>query len=112
MKRSLMAGVLAVLCGAPAFAAEQTWSGTISDSKCGTSHKAMTEHNKDLTDRACTEACVKSGGKYVLSSGGKVYMFEKQTDPALATYAGQAVTVRGELHGDTITASAITKPKG
>jgi hypothetical protein len=112
MKHAMLAVVAIVFCSAgTALAADQTWTGTISDSKCGASHKAMTEHNKNLTDRACTEACVKSGGKYVFASGDKVYVLENQKDPALARYAGQAVTVTGELQGDTIKATKITQAK-
>ena len=108
---AISTAALTMICSAGAFAADQTWTGTISDSKCGASHKAMTEHNKNLTDRACTEACVKSGGKYVFASGGKVYTLENQSDPALAMYAGDAVSVTGEMHGDSIRASKIAKTK-
>jgi len=112
MKRSMLVAVAIVLGSAgAAFAAEQTLTGTISDSKCGASHKAMTEHNKDLTDSACTQGCVKGGAKYVLSSGGKIYTLENQNDPALAMYAGDRVTVTGEVRGNTIAASKISKAK-
>jgi hypothetical protein len=112
MRRIAIAAVAAMCCSAgAAFAADQTFTGRISDSKCGASHKAMTEHNAKLTDAACTQACVKSGGKYVLASGDKVYTLENQNDPALATYAGQTVTVTGEMRGDTIRASKIMKAK-
>src|SRR5215470_2123829 len=112
MKRMLLTAVAALLCsGGVAFAADQTWTGTISDSKCGASHKAMTEHNKNLTDSACTQGCVKGGAKYVLSSGGKIYTLENQNDPALAMYAGDRVTVTGEVRGNTIAASKIAKAK-
>jgi hypothetical protein len=112
MKQTLLAIVAAMVCCAgTVHAADQTWTGTISDSKCGASHKAVTEHNKNMTDRSCTEACVKGGAKYVFASGDKVYMIENQKDPALALYAGQQVTVSGELHGDTIAAKTIAKAK-
>jgi|KBSMisStaDraftv2_1062788.scaffolds.fasta_scaffold1816701_1 hypothetical protein len=102
----------AVLCwSAAAFAAEQTLTGTISDSRCGATHKAMQEHNKDLTDRNCTDACVKGGAKYIFASGGKIYTFENQNDPALAMNSGQSVSVTGELRGNTIVASKISKSK-
>ena len=110
MKYTLL-GVAAMTfcCAGTAFAAEQTWTGTISDSKCGATHKAMIEHNKILTDQSCTEACVKGGAKYVFASGDKVYMLQNQKNPALAMYAGQAVTITGTLKGDTIRAAKITK---
>ena len=109
MRRELAAAAFMVMSSAAlAAAADETWTGTIGDSKCGATHKAMQEHNKDLTDRACTEACVKSGGEYILSSNGKVYRLENQKDPSLAENAGRPVTVTGTMKGNTITATKIT----
>jgi hypothetical protein len=107
MKHSVIAaaGLFVVSFTAPAFA--QTWTGMIGDSKCGANHKAAQEHNANLTDRDCTEACIKSGAEYILSSGGKVYKLENQKDPALADNAGKTVMVTGTLKGNTITASRI-----
>ena len=99
---------MAALPATALLAQQQTFTGTIGDSKCGATHKAMQEHNAKLTNRDCTEACVKSGGEYILSSNGKVYKLENQKDPALAEYAGKAVTVMGTVKGDTITASKIS----
>ena len=108
MRRSAIAVGLFVLSFPVAgFAAEQTWTGMIGDSKCGATHKAMQEHNASLTDRACTEACIKSGGQYILSANGKVYKLENQKDSALLENAGKTVMVTGTLKGDTITASKI-----
>jgi len=112
MRKAGLLFAATMLCSSGAvFAAEQTLTGTISDSRCGATHKAMQEHNKDLTDRACTEACVKGGAKYIFASGGKIYTFENQNDAALAMNAGQSVSVTGELRGNTIVASKITKSK-
>jgi len=108
MKRSVFAaGLFVVSFSAAGFAADQTWTGMIGDSKCGANHKAAQEHNANLTDRDCTEACVKSGAEYILSSNGKVYKLENQKDPALAENAGKTVMVAGTLKGNTITASKI-----
>jgi len=110
MKLTLISAGIAILSmSGAALAADQTWTGTIGDSRCGATHKAAQEHNKDLTDRACAEACVKGGAKYILSSGGKVYQLDNQKDPALAMYAGEEVTVTGEMHGSSIRASKISK---
>jgi hypothetical protein len=112
MKRIVLTFVAVMVCsGGAVFAADQTWTGTISDSMCGATHKAMLEHNKNLTDRSCTEACVKGGAKYVFASGDKVYMLENQKDAALAQYAGQKVTITGELQGDSIKATKIAQAK-
>lgn len=51
-----------------ASAATMTMTGVISDSMCGASHAKMMAMHKDAkTDRDCTLACVKGGGKYSLS---------------------------------------------
>ena len=108
MKRSVIAAGLFVVSFATAgFAADQTWTGMIGDSKCGATHKAMQEHNAKLTDRDCTEGCIKSGAEYILSSNGKVYKLMNQKDPALAENAGKAVMVTGTLKGNSITATRI-----
>ena len=106
----------ASLCGAFALssitAAPQTWMGKISDSKCGASHTAM-EHSgsKTMTDKECTAACIKGGAKYVFVSDGKVYDISNQTMSALSKYAGDDVTLTGEMKGDSITVSKIEAPK-
>ena len=107
MKHSVIAaaGLFVVSLAAPALA--QTWTGMIGDSKCGANHKAAQEHNANLTDRDCTEACVKSGAEYILSSNGKVYKLENQKDASLTENAGKTVVVTGTLKGNTITASKI-----
>ena len=84
MKRQAATALLMVVSFGPlAFAADRTWTGKIGDSKCGASHKSAQEHNASLTDRACTEACVKSGGEYILSSNGKVYKLKvwRESEP-------------------------------
>ena len=74
----------------PAIAAEQTWAGQLSDSKCGATHTAA-EHGKKMTDRDCAQACAMKGAQYVLVSEGKVYKLTNH-DADLAVHAGHAVT--------------------
>jgi hypothetical protein len=110
--RQLMVVATMVLVGASgAFAADQTWTGKISDSKCGAKHVAD-EHGKKMTDRECTEACVKGGAKYVFASKGKVYQIANQDDADLAMHAGHTVKLTGEMKGDSITVSKINMRKG
>ena len=63
-----------------------------------------------MTDRACTEMCLKGKGKYVFVFGGKVYQIADQSDKALATHAGHTVVLTGTMKGDTITLSNIAMP--
>src|SRR5438045_8101731 len=94
------------LLGAAAPAAEQTWTGQISDSMCGANHTQMiATKNKELRttsgapERDCTLACVKDGGKYVFVVKGKVYKIANQELAAIQTHAGQTVLLTGDLQG-------------
>ena len=82
--------------------ADQSWTGTISDSMCGKSHGTTPA-------KACTTGCVKKGAKYVIVVGDKVYSIANQEAPGLAKYAGDEVKVTGKMDGDTITVSKIAK---
>jgi hypothetical protein len=88
-------------------AAEQTWTGNISDSACGKKHEEAAEGNGVMPDRECTQACVRGGSKYVLVVDGKVFQIANQDNKDLATHAGHKVKVTGELKGDSITVSKI-----
>src|SRR6185436_12514034 len=90
-----------------AAAAEQTWSGKIADSACGAKHEEAAENQGVMPDRDCTEACVRGGSKYVLVVDGKVFQIANQDNKDLATHAGHAVKMTGELKGNTITVTRI-----
>jgi hypothetical protein len=112
MKKLLSLTVLAYLGGSLAlFGADKTWTGRISDSMCGADHSAMTkEHQKggelseqssrSSKDQECTLACVKSGGKYVFVTGGKVYDLENQDFAGLKEHAGHTVKLTGDMSAD------------
>ncbi|HWF11987.1 MAG TPA: hypothetical protein VG297_26140 [Bryobacteraceae bacterium] len=102
-----------IATGFASFAAAATMEGTISDSMCGTSHAKMMEMHKDakMTDRDCTLACVKNGGKFVFVSDGKVYNVANQNFAALTQRAGEPVSLTGTVQGDTITVSKISAKK-
>lgn len=110
MKPLVASLVILVFATPAAFAADQTWTGKISDSMCGVSHTAMRHGDKKMTDRGCTEACVKGGAKYVFTSQGKVYTIANQSDPDLATHAGHTVRLTGAMKGQDITVSKIVMP--
>jgi hypothetical protein len=106
MKSSIIVAPILTLSLTGVFAAEQTWTGAISDKMCGASHTSM---GKKMTDRECTLACAKGGAPYVLVSDGKVYQLTSH-DADLRTHAGHSVHVTGELKGDTIRVSKIEMP--
>ena len=98
----------------PATAAEQTWTGAISDSMCGASHAAMSTNGAKVSDRDCTVACVSyqtaDSPKFVFVSQGKVYPIANQRFGGLARYAGQPIMLTGEMNDGTITVSKISVP--
>jgi hypothetical protein len=101
MKPRVIAAGLFVLSFATAgFAADQTWTRMIGDSKCGASHKAAAGTQREPHGSRLHRTCVKSGGEYPLSSKGKVLRLENQKDPALAENAGKTVMVTGTLKGN------------
>jgi hypothetical protein len=109
--RSLSIASLLTGCAVSVPAATTTLTGTISDSMCGASHAKMTSSHPGLTDRACTQACIKAGAKYVFVSDGKVYNIANQNFANLDRNAGESVRLTGDVSGETITVSKIAMEK-
>ena len=99
--------VSVVLVPAPR-AAEQTWTGQISDSLCGAKHEEAAEGQGKMADRDCTLACVRGGSKFVLvDADGKVLQIANQDLADLTTHAGHHVKISGEMKGSAIVVSKI-----
>ncbi|OFW03230.1 MAG: hypothetical protein A3H96_19200 [Acidobacteria bacterium RIFCSPLOWO2_02_FULL_67_36] len=109
MKKVLACFGMALLISSTAFADE--WTGKISDSMCGVKHGSGEHDGKKMTDRDCTEACIKGGAKYVFVSGDKVYKISNQDFAGLKTHAGHEVVLSGDMKDDAITVSKIEMPK-
>lgn len=107
-------GLIFVLTALTSLAAEGTWTGKISDSKCGASHKAMEHGGKKTNAHDCTVACAKGGTKYVFVSKGKVFDIENQDLAGLEEYAGHTVKLTGDLQANKkiIKASKIEMVSG
>jgi hypothetical protein len=105
--RTVASFAAAMVFAATSLAAEQTWTGKISDSICGAKHEEAAEGQGKMSDRDCTLACVRGGSLYVLVADGKVYQISDQKNADLAAHAGHTVKVTGELKGDNITVSKI-----
>ena len=103
----LLSAALLLASPALSFAAEQTWTGKIADSACGAKHEEAAEGQGVMADRECTQACVRGGSKYVLVVDGKVFQIANQDLKDLATHAGHAVKMTGELKGNAITVTKI-----
>jgi hypothetical protein len=97
--------MLALAGGFAAFAQQQSLTGVVTDSMCGAAHMA-----KDKTPAECTQMCVKDGMKYALAAEKKVYTLEGH-EAELAKLAGQKVTVKGALKGDTLSVQEVIASK-
>ncbi len=83
-----------------AFAADQTWTGQISDTMCGADHSGMAQPGKKLDPHECTTVCIKGGGEFVFVSDGTVYNLANQDLAELKTHAGHTVQLTGDLGMD------------
>jgi hypothetical protein len=101
---ALASGLLLGALGALSQSGE-TLTGTVTDAMCGAKHM-MT----NVTPAQCTRECVKQGSDYALVSGGKVYTLKGDTK-LLDKYAGQNVTVTGNISGTTVTVSSVSTAK-
>ena len=89
---------LLLTCGFGA-AKDTAFSGEIMDQACakGGGHESMFKKMGTDDPKACTEACVKGGSKYVLFKPDKTfYELDNQKKPA--PFAGQKVEVTGSLN--------------
>jgi hypothetical protein len=104
MKRRI---AIVFAAAAIALAADKTFTGTVTDTMCGASHKGMNMG----TDPQCVIECVKSGDKYALWDGNTVYVLSDQK--GAAPFAAKKVTVRGTLDqtGKTIQVTSIAAAK-
>jgi uncharacterized protein YdeI (BOF family) len=112
MKKTSLLIFVTLVAALTLSAAEKTWTGSISDSMCGASHKDMEHGAKKMTARECVQMCVKGGSRYVFASGSKVYGVENQSFAGLETHAGHTVKLTGEMSADgkTIKVSKIEMP--
>jgi hypothetical protein len=105
MKTRFATGMaITLFAAALAMAADGSWTGYISDSKCGV---------KGANDKAgeCTTKCVKEGAKYVFvnDTDKKVYVVDAQDK--VAAHAGHHVTVTGTVEGGTLKLTTIDMAK-
>ena len=103
MKKLVLLAAAIVFAAAPlASAAEKTWTGVISDSKCAAKHAKATD-----ADHECVTKCASGGGKYVFLAGGKTYEIANQDFAALKDHGGHKVALTGEMKRNSITVSKI-----
>ncbi len=108
MKKYLLPGAL-VLAMAASFAFKPTGEhlkGYISDSHCVASKTDMGSLEKR---KQCVNMCLKGGAEAILVVGDKAYKITNQK--TVLKYAGENVVVDGNVTGDTIEVTKITKDK-
>ncbi len=91
-----------VVLGATLFtfsARAESWTGVISESKCGAKHGDADTNEKSAS---CIKGCVKGGAAPVFVTGGKVVMLDKASQEMVMDHLGHKVTVTGKLSGDTL----------
>jgi hypothetical protein len=101
----LLCFLMAVAAPLPA-AAQQTFTGRLSDSMCAGSHqpKAVGE----LTDRQCLLACINALAKYVLvDPDNQMLPIANQDAMGLPLYAGRPVKLTGEWKGNAILVTKV-----
>jgi hypothetical protein len=84
---------------------QQTLSGVIGDSMCGT------KHMNGVSAAQCTRTCVGQGSKYALVVGDKVYTLKGGDSAALDKLAGEKATVKGTVDGDVIQVASVSPAK-
>jgi hypothetical protein len=82
-----------------------TLTGTVTDTMCGAKHMMA-----NASPAQCTRDCVKQGSDYGLVSGAKVYTL-KGDSKLFDKFAGQKVTIKGDLSGMTVTVNSIVPAK-
>jgi hypothetical protein len=105
MKKLIMSIAACVLL-APGLAPakEMTFSGEIMDGACakGGGHESMFKKMGTNDSKACTEACIKGGSKYVLFKADKTF-YELDDQKRPEQFAGEKVKVTGTLDKATKT---------
>jgi hypothetical protein len=81
-----------------------TWKGIVTDKMCATK-------GVNLTDAECAKKCVAAGDKYALYNPADKKVYTLMPADKVAAQAGQTVTIKGSLDGDTITVASVAPAK-
>ena len=91
----LAAMCLAVLCVTTVWAADDTLSGWVSDTKCGA--KGTSEKHAD-----CAKKCIGAGAKMALVTDSDKKVLTVDNPESLTGHEGHHVSVKGSVSGDSI----------
>src|SRR6266850_1455398 len=85
-------------------AAEQTWTGELSDTTCGRSHLKMSQGLFSAPE--CVIACTEKV-KFTFVTTDKIYEIANQDFAGLKEHPGEPIKLTGELQMDQIVVSKI-----
>ena len=90
----------ALLTGTSVIAADGSWTGYITDNKCGAAaaHEGAVE---------CTVKCIKEGAKYVFVTDGDKRVYTIEDQDKVAAHAGHHVKVKGTIEGDNLKVESV-----
>lgn len=95
---------LSVIGSSVAAQSMQTLQGTLIDTKCYLADPSANVGNDHGSMKECGTMCLKGGSPGgLLTADKKIYTIVAPST-ALASYVGQTVRVRGEVHGEAILA--------
>lgn len=101
MKKLFMILALLAMCAGLSLASDMakkgSWTGWVSDAKCGAKF-----------DAACAKKCIDAGQKPVLVTDSDKSVLEVANPDALKGHAGHHVEIKGTLDNNTLTVSQVT----
>jgi len=104
------AGLVMYLGSTPLAQTPQTWSGVLSENKCGASHQAIATALK-MTERECAFHCLKGLAKFVVVDDQKnIIPIANQDFPGIPYRLARPVRVTGVLTDKGIVVSRIELP--
>ena len=110
MRKLLFALVVACLSSPLLAQSPQTWTGIVSDSKCGASHASIAG-SSSMTERECAFHCLKGLAKYVLvDDSQKVIPIANQDFAGLPLRLARPVRITGTMTDSGIQISRIELP--
>jgi hypothetical protein len=99
MRRIVALGLTILLYGSVCFAGTKTFTGVVSDSRCGIKH--ITNGTPEGVEK-----CVAAGASYVLvANDGNVYLLDSQDK--FKGLGGKTVIVKGNLNTVTINVKSV-----
>jgi hypothetical protein len=105
-----VAGLVMYLGSAPLAQEPRTWSGVLSEDKCGASHQAMAA-SAGMTERECAFHCLKGLAKFVLVDDQKnVVPIANQDFAGIPVRLARPVRVTGVLTDKGIVVSRLEPP--